>query len=153
MVPSIATSASVCRSPMTPRFSMGCRGRGPSGCGVTSGHLYPGLATEAELRGERVFNEKGNCASCHAAPYFTDNQMHDLRAERFFTPRTINDMLASTDGAIKTFPLRGILHSPPYLHDGRLLTLEDTVEFFNLVTERHLTVDEKADLVAFLRIL
>jgi len=36
-------------------------------------------------------------------------------------------------GNIKTFPLRGIKDSPPYLHDGRLLTLEDTIEFFNLI--------------------
>ena len=44
------------------------------------------------------------------------------------------------DGPIKTFTLRGIKDSPPYLHDGRCLTLEDTVEFFNLVLE--LQVDE-----------
>ena len=37
------------------------------------------------------------------------------------------------DGPIKTFTLRGIKDSPPYLHDGRLLTLADCVEFFNLV--------------------
>ena len=36
-------------------------------------------------------------------------------------------MMASQDGPIKTFPLRGIKDSPPYMHDGRLLTLEDTV--------------------------
>jgi cytochrome c peroxidase len=62
-------------------------------------------------------------------------------------------MMASADGPIKTFPLRGIRESPPYLHDGRLLTLEDTVEFFNLVAELQLTAREKADLVAFLRAL
>jgi hypothetical protein len=39
------------------------------------------------------------------------------------------------------------------MHDGRLLTLEDTVEFFNLITELGLTAQEKADLVVFLRIL
>jgi hypothetical protein len=39
------------------------------------------------------------------------------------------------------------------LHDGRLLTLEDTVEFHNLVLELKLTEKEKADLVAFLRVL
>jgi hypothetical protein len=42
-------------------------------------------------------------------------------------------------------------HSPPCLHDGRCLTLEDTVEFFNLVLELKLNKEEKADLVAFLR--
>jgi cytochrome c peroxidase len=55
------------------------------------------------------------------------------------------------DGPIKSFTLRGIKDSPPYLHDGRLLTLEDTVEFFNLVLTLKLTKDEKQDLVAFLR--
>jgi cytochrome c peroxidase len=79
--------------------------------------------------------------------------MHNLRTERFFTPRMINGRMASADGPIKTFPLRGIKDSPPYLHDGRLLTLDDTVEFFNVVLELKLTAQEKADLVAFLRAL
>jgi cytochrome c peroxidase len=62
-------------------------------------------------------------------------------------------MLATADGPIKTFPLRGIKESPPYLHDGRLLTLDDTVEFFNLVLGTKLEPQEKQDLVAFLRTL
>ena len=62
-------------------------------------------------------------------------------------------MMASADGPIKTCPLRGIKESPPYMHDGRLLTLEDTVEFFNLIFELGLTAQEKADLVAFMRAL
>ena len=62
-------------------------------------------------------------------------------------------MMASADGPIKTFPLRGIKESPPYMHDGRLLTLEDTVEFFNLIAETGLTAQEKADIVAFLHVL
>jgi cytochrome c peroxidase len=79
--------------------------------------------------------------------------MHNLRVERFYKPRMVNGMMASADGPIKTFPLRGIKDSPPYLHDGRLLTLEDTVEFFNLVTGVKLSAQEKTDLVAFLRVL
>jgi hypothetical protein len=39
------------------------------------------------------------------------------------------------------------------LHDGRLLTLDDTVEFFNLVLGTKLADEEKRDLVAFLRTL
>ena len=79
--------------------------------------------------------------------------MHNLQAERFFKPRMINGRMASADGPIKTFPLRGIKDSPPYLHDGRLLTLEDTVEFFNLVLGTKLTRQEKTGSGAFLRAL
>ena len=43
--------------------------------------------------------------------------------------------------------------TPPYLHDGRLLTLDDTVEFFNLILGTQLTADEKKDLVGFLHAL
>jgi cytochrome c peroxidase len=56
-------------------------------------------------------------------------------------------------GPIKTFTLRGIKDSPPYLHDGRCLTLEDTVEFFNVVTRLNLTPKEKQALTAFMRCL
>ena len=69
--------------------------------------------------------------------------MHDLKVERLTNE--------PGDGPMKTFTLRGIKDSPPYLHDGRCLTLEDTVEFFNLVLELKLTKEEKTDLVAFLR--
>ncbi len=79
--------------------------------------------------------------------------MHNLKTERFYKPQMINGRMASADGPIKTFPLRGIKDSPPYLHDGRLLTLEDTVEFFNLIQGIKLTEDEKKALVAFMRIL
>ena len=115
------------------------------------GKLDPGKATEAERRGQEVFLGKGQCAACHTPPYYTDNLMHNLRAERFYKPRMINGRMAAIDGPIKTFPLRGIKDSPTYLHDGRLLTLEDTVEFFNLVLELKLNGQEKSDLIAFLR--
>jgi cytochrome c peroxidase len=104
-----------------------------------------------EMKGQGVFFGKGQCATCHPAPYYTDNTMHNLRVERFYKTQTINGLVATAQGPIKTFPLRGIKESPPYFHDGRLLTLEDTVEFFNLILEAKLTKDEKEALVAFLR--
>ena len=79
--------------------------------------------------------------------------MHNLKAERFHKQAVAGGMMMSHDGPIKTFPLRGIKDSPPYLHDGRCLTLEDTIEYFNLIQQLHLTVPEKKDLVAFLRCL
>ena len=117
------------------------------------GKLDPKKATESELRGQNLFFGKAQCSTCHAPPYYTDNTMHNLQTERFFKPELVNGMMESGDGPIKTFPLRGIKDSPPYLHDGRLLTLDDTVEFFNLVLELQLNNQEKQDLVAFMQAL
>lgn len=102
-------------------------------------------ASEAEVRGEEIFFGKGQCASCHSGEAYLDHQLHDLHLERFTQE--------PGDGPMKTFTLRGIKDSPPYLHDGRCLTLEDTVEFFNLIQGLRLTQDEKTDLTAFLRCL
>jgi cytochrome c peroxidase len=109
------------------------------------GRLDPLKATEAELRGQEVFHGKGRCAECHSGVAFLDHQMHDLHMERF-----LNE---PGDGPIKTFTLRGIKDSPPYMHDGRCLTLEDTVEFFNIVLVLQLNQQEKQDLVHFMRAL
>jgi cytochrome c peroxidase len=117
------------------------------------GRLDHSRATPAEIRGEAVFTK--NCASCHAPPIYSDNLAHDLKVERFYghVGSTSMGLPGRAEGPIKTFPLRGIKDSPPYLHDGRLLTLEDTVEFFNLVLQLRMTPQDKQDLVAFLRVL
>jgi cytochrome c peroxidase len=107
--------------------------------------LISSTATAAELRGEALFHGKAKCTACHYGPAFTDDYMHDLKGERFYKGRP--------EGPIKTFPLRGIKDTPPYLHDGRLPTLHDTVEFFNLVLQLGLTPQEKEDLVSFLLVL
>ena len=117
------------------------------------GKLDPAKATPAEMHGQEVFFGKGMCGSCHQVPYYTDNTMHNLQADRFYSQKMVNGMMMASDGPIKTFPLRGIKDTPPYLHDGRLLTLDDTVEYFNLVLGTKLTDQEKKDLLAFLRTL
>ncbi len=72
------------------------------------GKLDPAQASESETRGQEIFFGKGQCATCHTAPFYTDNLMHNLKVERFFKEVTINGRKASADGPIKTFPLRGI---------------------------------------------
>jgi cytochrome c peroxidase len=104
-----------------------------------------------EMHGQKLFFGKARCFECHPAPYYTDNSMHNLQVERFYKTQTHNGLVATAQGPIKSFPLRGIKESPPYFHDGRLLTLEDTVEFFSLVLELRLTTAEKTQLAAFLR--
>jgi len=112
---------------------------------TATGRLDPARATESERRGEAVFFGKGQCATCHVPPFYLDHLMHDLHVERFVNEAPL--------GPMKTFTLRGIKDSPPYLHDGRCLTLEDTVEFFNLVLGLQLAPEEKSDLVAFMKAL
>ncbi len=116
--------------------------------------LIPTMASEQELLGQRIFMTKGRCAECHKPETaFMDQQMHDLRLERFYRSDTISDQYSVPDGPIKTFTLRAIKDSPPYHHDGRLMTLEDTVEFFNLVLGLDLSAADKDALVAYMRCL
>ncbi len=109
------------------------------------GKLIPSKSTKKELRGEKLFWGKAKCSNCHYGPSFVDDQMYDLQVERFYVGRP--------EGPIKNFPLRGIKDSPPYLHDDRLPTLDDTVEFFNLVLELKLSKEEKDDITAYLMCL
>ena len=119
---------------------------------LPTGKLDPTKASAKELAGEQVFMGKGQCAGCHMPQsFFLDHMMHDLKTERFYKMgQVFNDQVALPDGPIKTFTLRGIKDSPPYLHDGRLMTLADTVEFFNLVLGLKLTPEEKDSLVAYM---
>ena len=106
------------------------------------GKLIRSKASEKELLGEQLFWGKAKCASCHYGPSFVDDQSYDLQVERFYKGRP--------EGPIKNFPLRGIKDSPPYLHDDRLPTLDDAVEFFNLILELKLNKSEKEALTAYL---
>lgn len=117
------------------------------------GELDPAKATEQELFGKKLFNGKARCIECHAPPEYMDQKMHDLEVERFYKPHMVNGQYVTAEGPIKTFTLRGIKDSPPYLHDGRLMTLGDTVEFFNLVLGLKLDSKEKDALVAYMRTL
>jgi len=117
------------------------------------GKLIPEKATELELQGQKVFFGKGRCAECHPAPFYLDDKMHDLHLEQYYSPEMIAGQYNIADGPIKTFTLRGIKDSPPYHHDGRMLTLADTVEFYNLILQTNLTEQEKQSLVAFMKCL
>ena len=124
------------------------------------------LASDERL-GLDVFN--GSCAACHSGPTFSDERFlntgvayHDHRFQddgRFEVTGRESDR-----GAFKTPTLRDVALTAPYMHDGRLATLQDVIEFYseggrpnpNLdinVRPLNLTTREKAALVAMLHTL
>jgi hypothetical protein len=58
-----------------------------------------------------LFFGKAQCSTCHPAPFYLDNQMHDLHVERFLKNE-------AGDGPIKTFTLRGIKLMNPLIFAG-----------------------------------
>ena len=149
-----STSSTAAARCMTWPSSRPCSTSRPRPSSASTASSIRTKATPEELRGQELFFGKAQCAKLSSRALL--HRQHDARPEDRAVLRADARSPAtawSGDGAIKTFPLRGIKDSPPYLHDGRLLTIEDTVEFFNLVSETKLTAAEKKDLVAFLRVL
>lgn len=122
-----------------------------------------GRLTEEELAGEEVFVGKGGCIACHGGPQFTDNLIHDTDVAQ---NNSVSPQLggpANDPGSpvvpegFNTPHLRDIANTAPYMHNGVLKTLEDVVDFYdqNAITggPLRLTVDEKAQLVAYLKTL
>jgi YVTN family beta-propeller protein len=101
-----------------------------------------GELTEAQKRGKAIFERthdfKGyeipvvnRCITCHPAPYFTNKQMAD-----------VGTLALSDDSILFDTPhLNNIFASPPYLHDGRAVTLEEIWTLYGK-TEQHGVVND-----------
>ncbi len=132
--------------------------------------------TISQARGLAVFLDpnKGNCASCHTVrPHdalFTDGKFHNTGEgvgdlDQFSDIGRYHETKVKTDtGAFKTPTLRNVAHTAPYMHDGRLKTLKEVVDFYagggnsNLYLDPemkkiHLNGTDREDLVAFMQSL
>lgn len=131
--------------------------------------------TDSELRGQLLFfGEKGDCFHCHGSSLFTGFEYENNGAQQILTDNGLGDVtgLATDIGKFKPTTLRNIAFTAPYMHDGQFETLEEVVEFYNSGVNQsspnisptmmknnrpggtlNLTVQEKADLVAFLKTL
>lgn len=125
--------------------------------------------SEAARQGLRIFRRKGNCVSCHVGPNLTDEAYHNTgiawREGRFRdTGRFLVSKREQDMGAFKTPTLRQVAARAPYMHDGSLATLEEVVNYYDRggnpsahldpeLQPLHLSAEEKAALVAFLRSL
>ncbi len=122
--------------------------------------------SEAAQRGYKVFFNRAHCSACHVGPNLSDNGFHNLGVgindkEPDVGRLTVSKQLGDR-GAFKTPTLREIARSAPYMHDGRLKTLEDVVEYYSRggtpnpqldeeIYPLNLTAAEKSDLVVFLK--
>jgi YVTN family beta-propeller protein len=109
----------------------------------------PALAADAKTlgRGKAIFEGKADCARCHPAPYFTDQKMHNVGAISRNEP----------DGRYDTPSLVECYRTSPYLHDGRAVTLKETLTRHDPDGEHgktnDLTPEEIDDLVEYLKSL
>jgi cytochrome c peroxidase len=121
----------------------------------------------AAVRGLRVF-EKAECDACHEGANFTSNMYSNIGVGSSGAQPDLGRYGVTKNdeewGSFKTPTLRDIEHTAPYMHDGSLKTLEEVVDYYdrggtpnkNLdrhVKARHLSAQEKADLVAFMKAL
>lgn len=128
------------------------------------------MFTNAEAAGYDIFKQK--CSSCHKEPLFTD---HTFRSNGLAVT-ALNDMghynitLRETDKYKFRVPsLRNLAYTVPYMHDGRILTLEGVLTHYetgvthltnidplllqNASPGIRFTADEKTKLLAFLNTL
>ncbi|BFU93011.1 MAG: cytochrome-c peroxidase [Nitrospira sp.] len=124
--------------------------------------------SESAQRGLTLFQTKGRCTRCHSGFNFTDELFHNLGIDWDTDQVDVGRYKVSKDpddlGAFKTPTLREISRTAPYMHDGRFVTLEEVIDFYdkggiqnphlsNLMIPLNLTTQEKADLVEYMRSL
>jgi cytochrome c peroxidase len=132
--------------------------------------------TAQQIRGVAIFRtpDRGNCAVCHTIndhyALFTDGKFHNIgegvEDDGKFddTGRFDQSHVASDTGAFKTPTLRDVAETGPYMHDGKMKSLDEVVAFYaghgnsnpyldKEITKIHLSAQDRSDLVAFLKSL
>lgn len=123
---------------------------------------------ESEKRGMNLFfSDELNCSSCHSGFLFTslDYVNNGIYADYGQdTGRMRITLLEEDRGKFKVPSLRNIEVTGPYMHDGGFSSLEGIIDHYALGGQGHpnqdpritgfdITVEEKADLIAFLKSL
>ena len=139
-------------------------------------YMYGGdksALTPAQVRGMKVFldPDRGNCAVCHSvddhSALFTDGKFHNTgegvaESGEFSDIGRYHETKVATDtAAFMTPTLRNVALTPPYMHDGRLKSLQEVMDFYagqgnsNPYLDKemkriHLSGQDRADLVQFM---
>lgn len=105
-----------------------------------------GSRGEAARRGQAIFNGKGRCARCHHGDDYTSLKNYDVKLEADGSPFDLWNPPS----------LRGVYDRGPFMHDGRLETLDDVLRLSHgpeKLGGQPLTVEERRDLIEFLKTL
>jgi mono/diheme cytochrome c family protein len=108
-------------------------------------------------RGHDVFTGAGQCSTCHTGSLFTDANEHLHSPDEVVSEPEPNGAPSyasrSATKMYRTAPLAGLWQHPPYFHNGTAATLESVVETYDAKKGLHLTTQQKADLVEYLKSL
>ena len=107
----------------------------------------------AAARGKAIFETKGQCATCHVPPLFTEpgwnlHEPAEIGIDAFHANR-------APDKRYRTAPLKGLFahQKGGFYHDGRFATLDEVVHHYNAFKSLGLTQQEMKDLVEYLKSL
>jgi mono/diheme cytochrome c family protein len=108
---------------------------------------------DAAARGKEIFNVKGQCATCHVPPLFTEpgNNLHaptEIGVDSFQADRSPTHMY-------RTAPLAGLWSHQKggFYHDGRFANLREVVDHYDGFLGLKLTEEEKRELIEYLKSL
>ena len=100
--------------------------------------------TEAEELGlDLFFSERGDCFHCHGTLLFTDGDFHNTGLDG--TPADSGRVAVTGRrldyGKFKSPSLRNVEFTAPYMHDGRLPTLEEVLDHYDTGLNRNEFLD------------
>ncbi|HXO73639.1 MAG TPA: hypothetical protein VN824_00390, partial [Puia sp.] len=129
--------------------------------------------TAEERAGLALFFGRANCGNCHGGPKTINETYHNNGLDR--EPKDLGRAdvtgMGYDKGRFRVVTLRNIALTGPYMHDGRMATLEQVIDHYNehiepgetlsptlrdtmnMPVRLRLTLREKGELLAFLRTL
>lgn len=130
-------------------------------------HKQMTALSASEKRGWKLFSEKLYCTQCHPGPHFTN---FETVSNGYYTKGAIDKgrfrihVDTNDIGKFKVPTLRNIAVTFPYMHDGKLKSLEEVIAHYEaggkhsinqspIVQPIKLSVTDRKDLIAFLRSL
>lgn len=123
--------------------------------------------SQEQIHGMQVFKKVG-CANCHGGFNFTDDRFQNIGVGMDVASPDLGRYVITHQerdwGSFKTPTLREVEHTPPYMHNGSLKTLEEVIDYYDkggiknknlslLMRPLNLSKEDKKALVSFLKAL